>query len=88
MTDIPIMKMPANAIFRGYGFSDKHLLAKDGPLALYFDWEEQESGALHHTVVVPDYTQPTGFKVEDTVVTVSPDFTISVGTLDDTSERP
>ena len=86
MTDnIQIAFVPAGSVFKGYGFN----ASPDGKggLNLYVEWEEPD-GVLHHVVVIPDHTQPTGYRIEDTVVvSTSAKFTLSIGTLDERSEQ-
>ena len=82
MTDIVIGSIPANTIFKRMGLTE----CPDGLLAVFLEFET-EDGALRRRVMVPDSTQLTGYLVVDTVVNISSDFTISVGTLDEESEQ-
>ena len=82
MTDISLGQIPAGTIFKGMGFTDR----PHCPPAPFIEFQTPD-GAVTRRVLIADYTQPTGWRIEDMVSTVSSDFTVSIGTLDERSEQ-
>ena len=82
MADYVIGVIPENTILKRMGLCDR----LDGGIAPFLEFETPD-GTLTRRVMVLDYTQPTGYRIEDTVVTLSADFSVSIGTLDAEPEQ-
>ena len=79
MTDLVIGTIPANTIFKRMGFTPR----PDAALAVFLEFETEDT--LTRRVVIPDASQPLGYRIEDTVILGSP--VLAMGTLDAPPEQ-